>query len=379
MGAFTVRRLVAGCAAAALLAGCAAPGGDDAAGPADALSAPQALRAAATALLAVPAPRASASLESAPEGPVLEGPVVSGPVVNGADAPGATPADLLPGLYALDRLAIDVNGTTVTIRAQRPCAEVLDELRAGQWTARVIPAADSPLAMTMALLSYGEHLAMVYLKDSAAACVGTVTAASQVDVTGGGAVTAAGAGVELPLYCHVGPNLDGDDLKDLVLSYFGLFTTASGAFVAMASGPATTGSHTLTVDEEGSQGVTILPLKPGTVPIDAAVTFLSTFFAGQGDPETAFSQFTGMFAGGGTLDVTSSSPLEATLTTDTLAAYDDDADDDDDESDDSGYDSDGNPIDGSEGDDEAGGGVMQEIGGAAGQTLTLTAPLHCGQ
>lgn len=332
MGPSRIRAATALAATLALLAGCASPGADAAGEP----SAPQALRHTAAALIAAPFSDA--------------------PVVRGDDAPSADPADLLPGLYALDRLAIDVSGTTVTIRAQRPCADVLDELQAGQWSARVIPATDSPLSATMAVLSYGKHLAMVYLKDSESACVGTVTAASDVEVKGGGALTATGAGLELPLYCHVGPNLDGDDLKDLVLSYFGLFATASGAFVVMASGPAGVGSHTLTVDEEGSQGITILPLKPGAVPIDAAVIFLGTFFAGQGDPETAFAQFTGMFAGGGSLAVTTTSPLQATLTTDTLAAYDENEDD--------------------EGSDD---GVMQQIGGAAGQSLTLTAPLHCGQ
>lgn len=355
-----LRRLLAGGVAAAVLAGCGAAASNPA-GPPHAASAPQALRAAAAALLAPPS--------------------FGAPVVRGkTDAPSAAPADLLPGLYALDRLAIDVNGTTVVMRAQRPCSDVLDELQAGQWTARVIPAADSPLSATMAVLSYGEHLAMAYLKATDTTCVGSITAGSPVDITGGGALTATGAGVELPLYCHVGPDLNGDDLKDLLLSYFGLFTTASGSFVVMGSGPANPGSHQLAIDEEGSQGITILPLKPGVAPIDAAVTFLGAFFAAQGDAEDAFAQFSGMFAGGGTLDVTSSSPLEATLTTGTLAAYDESAEDDDydDESDASGYDADGNPIDSTDDEDDDD-GVMQEIGAAAGQSLTLTTTLHCAQ
>lgn len=267
------------------------------------------------------------------------------------DGAGPDPAHLLPGLYALDRLAVDVNGTTVTIRAQRPCTAVLDELLAGQWTGRVIPAMESPLSATMVVLSYGDHLAIAYLKDGESSCIGSVTAASQVDITTEGALDATGAALELPLYCHVGPNLNGDDLKDLSLSYFGLFAAAGDPFVIMASGPANVGTHQITVDEDGGEGITVLPLKKGVAPIDAAVTFLSTFFAGQGDPEDAFAQFTGMFAGGGTVDVTSADPLVATLTTGTLAAYDEDADEDD--------------------------GVMQQINGAAGQSLTLTAPLHC--
>jgi hypothetical protein len=325
----TVRRLIAGSVAAmTLFSGCAVPGSD--APPGHTHSAPQALRAAATALLA----------------PSFD-PTASGR----SDAPAAAPADLLPGLYALDRLAIDVNGSTVVIRAQRPCSAVLDELQAGQWSARIIPAMDNPLSTTMAVLSYGDRMAMAYLKDSDASCVGSVTAGSPVDITVGGALTATGAGIELPLYCHVGPNLDGDDVKDLLLTYFGLFTTASGSFVVMGAAPANAGSHRLAMDEEGSQGITVLPLKPNVSPIDAAVTFLGTFFAGQGDPETVFAQFTGMFAGGGTIDVTSSNPLEATLTTDSLTAYDDEEDD----------------------------GVSEETGAAAGQTLTLTTPLHCAQ
>lgn len=343
------RALASIAAAMTLFSGCAAPGSD--APPAHTLSAPQALRAAATALLAPP------SFGDAPSG--------------NTDAPGASPADLLPGLYALDRLAIDVTGTTVILRAQRPCSDVLDELQAGQWTARIIPAMDNPLSSTMAVLSYGDRMAMAYLKDSDASCVGTITAGSPVDITAGGALTAAGAGMELPLYCHVGPNLDGDDLEDLLLTYFGLFTTASGSFVVMGAAPANAGSHRLTVDEEGSQGITVMPLKPDVSPVDAAVTFLGTFFAGQGDPENAFTQFTGMFAGSGTIDVTSSNPLEATLTTDPLAAYDDEEDD----TDYGGYD---HTDDGDE-EDEEDDGVLDELGAAAGQTLTLTAPLHCAQ
>lgn len=342
-----------------LLAGCASP--ESAAPPSP--SAPQALRAAAAALLSPP------SFDSA--------------APSADDAPGTDPESLLPGLYALDRLAADVNGATVTIRAQRPCSEVLDELQAGQWAARVIPATDSPLSSTMVVLSYGEHLAIAYLKDGESSCVGSVTAGSDVDITGGGALAATGAAVELPLYCHVGPDLNGQDLKDLRLSYFGLFATAGDPFVIMVSAPAQVGTQQLTMDEEGGQGITVLPLKKDVAPIDAAVTFLSTFFAGQGSPDDAFAQFTGMFYGGGTLKVTSTDPLEATLTTDALAAYDESADDDDDsdEGDDgSAYDSDGNPIessDDSDQDDDS--GVMQEIGGAAGQSLTLTTPLHCGQ
>lgn len=355
----TARRLIAACAAAAmtLLAGCAVPAGDTPSSHTP--SAPQALRAAATALLAPP------SFDEAATG--------------NTEASGAAPADLLPGLYALDRLAVDVNGNTVVFRAQRPCSEVLDELQAGQWTARIIPAMDNPLSATMAVLSYGDRMAMAYLKGSDASCVGSVTAGSPVDVTAGGALTATGAGMELPLYCHVGPNPGGNDPKDLLLTYFGLFTTASESFVVMGAAPANVGSHQLAMDEEGSQGITVMPLKPDVLPIDAAVTFLGTFFAGQGDPESTFAQFTGMFAGGGTIDVTSSSPLEATLTTDTLAAYVDDADDDDDsENDSSGYDADGNPVESDE-DGENDDGVVEKLGAAAGQSLTLTAPLHCAQ
>jgi hypothetical protein len=222
-------------------------------------------------------------------------------------------------------------------------------------------------------------MAMAYLKGSDASCVGSVTAGSPVDITARGALTATGTGMELPLYCHVGPNLDGDDMKDLLLTYFGLFTTASGSFVVMGAAPANTGSHRLAMDEEGSEGITVMPLKPNVSPVDAAVTFLGTFFAGQGDPESTFAQFTGMFTGGGTIDVTSSDPLEATLVTDTLAAYDEDADDVDyDESDASGYDTDGNPIESAD-DDEDDDGVVGQLGAAAGQSLTLTVPLHCAQ
>jgi hypothetical protein len=240
----------------------------------------------------------------------------------------------------------------------------MDELQAGQWAMRVIPSDENPLSVTMAVLSYGERLAMVYLKDSESSCVGSITVTNQVDLTSGGALSTAGHGVELPLYCHVGPDPEGDNPDDVRLSYFGLFSTTSGSFVMMLSGPATVGRHQLTMDEEGSEGVTVLPLRPEVAPMDAALTFLGAFFAGQGDANSAFTQFSGMFVGEGTLTVSSIDPLDATLTTGTLTAYDDSADDTD-------Y-GDYDHTDYGEADAE-------ETPAAAGQTLTLTAPLHCAQ
>lgn len=276
---------------------------------------------------------------------------------------------LAPGFYGLDRLTISTSGNTVTIRSQRPCEQVLDELQAGQWAMRAIPADQNPLGTTMALFSYGSRLAMAYLKGGESSCTGSITVANQVDLTAGGSLTAAAHGIELPLYCHVGPDPNGNDLKDLRLTYFGLFTTASGSFVMMLGGPATVGRHELSMSDDDSEGITLLPMKPDVAPIDAALTFLGTFFAGQGAADDAFAQFTGMFYGDGTLTVASTGPLQATLTTGTLSAYDDSADNTDygdyDHTDDGGQDT----PDGTE----------KIIGAAAGQTLSVTAPLHCAQ
>lgn len=288
----------------------------------------------------------------------------SAPDKAGAAAPPAASDSnmeaLAPGLYGLERLADESSGSTVTIRSQRPCSDVLDELRAGQWTMTFLPASQTALGMTIAVMSYGDRLAVVYLKDQDASCFGSLTVAEPADIEAGGALTASASGIELPVYCHVGPNVDGQDLNDLAVGYFGMFVTDKGAFMVNLSGPANKGTSRLTMGEEGDQGIMVLPVKPGMDPADAALKFVGSFYSGTGDVDSAFSQFTGMFSGEGTLTVTSTDPWRATLTTDALAAYDEDADDDD-------Y------SDDEESDESAAGAGP----GTAGATLTLTTTVHC--
>ncbi len=320
-----------------LLVGCAQSVGVSAADAAahdaaPALGAPEAPRTAATSAVAAT--------------------VASADAITGAEG-------LAPGLYGLDRLTSSTSGNTVTIRAHRPCEQVMDELQAGQWTLQSVPAEQNALGVTIGLMSYGDRLATLYLKDGDGSCTGSLTVSSPADLTVGGALTASPAGSELSLYCHVGPSPGGDDLTDLQLAYFGLFRTSSGSFVVNLSGPAKVGTNTLGGDDDGDgdQGIMVLPIKPDVAPVDAALNFIGKFFGTGDDINAAFADFAGVFNGTGTLTVTSTDPLTATLTTDTLTAYDG---------------SDEDP--GETGDD-----VSNDLAQYGGQTLSLTAPLHCAQ
>lgn len=274
----------------------------------------------------------------------------------------ASPETLAPGLYALDRLAIATSGTTATIRAPYSCTRVLDELQAGQWTMLDIPADQNALGVTMALLSYGDRLGTLYLGGTDTACAGSLTMAQQADVTTSGALVTAKSATELPLYCHAGPDPNGQDLSDLQLAYFGLFITPAGSFVLNFSGPAKKGTNRLDVGDEGDQGVMVLPIKADVAPIDAALNFVGKFFSGTDSVDDAFADFAGAFSGAGTLTVTSTDPLTATLSTDGLPAHDG--------SDEEEYDDE---------DDAEGTDAGSDLTQYAGQTLTLTASLHCDQ
>jgi hypothetical protein len=285
------------------------------------------------------------------------------PAPDAADAPAAgqdaatNVDDLFTGMYALDRLASETVGTTVSIRARRTCADVFDELRAGQWTIRSVPAEQNALGVSIGLTSYGDRLATIYLKDGDESCNGSLTMAGTASITADGALTASGSALELPLYCHVGPNPNGDDITDKQLTYFGLYVSEAGSFVMAVSGPAAVGAHVLALDTEGSEGVSVMPIRPGIPAIDGGLNFVTGFFGGQGDNAAAdaVAQTTGMFYGGGTLTVTATDPLTATLSTDTLAA------DDSGEDSGAGEDASSSPADG------------------AGRTMTLTASLHCDE
>ncbi len=93
-----------------LLVGCAQSVGVSAADAA--------ARDAAPALGAPEAPRTAATSAVAAT-------VASADAITGAEG-------LAPGLYGLDRLTSSTSGNTVTIRAHRPCEQVMDELQAGQ-------------------------------------------------------------------------------------------------------------------------------------------------------------------------------------------------------------------------------------------------------
>lgn len=245
------------------------------------------------------------------------------------------------------------------IQARRSCPDVVDELRAGQWSLTSPKGGLSPLGVSMAMLSYGDLLAVLLLKGSDTSCAGIVTVSTPAEISAGGKLAAAKTEQELPVSCHVGPDPMGDDLDNLILSYSGVFFSDAGAFMLTVAGPATAGPHTLTMDDEGSSGVQLMVFKADSSVTDATLALLGMYSGSggsddEGVPE-AFSHFQAMYTGGGTLTVTSTDPWQATITT-TLTGGDASAYVTDDESDDESDDA-TNP--------------------ALNQKVTLTAPLHC--
>lgn len=279
------------------------------------------------------------------------------PAATAPDSPDGL-ATLAPGMYALDRLASSKTGTTVTIRAERPCADVLNEIQAGQWTMQAVPAAQVTGNTITAVLSYGDRLALVNLAEQGAFCFGSLTVASPVDIKTSGALAASNSGIELPFVCRVGPDPGGDDPTDIRMAYAGLVVTRGGSFLVNVSAPAALGAHKLAADEDGSPAVFVFTMKPGIAPVDAALGAFELFGSGTGDSNGLSDQFTDMFGGGGTLTVTGTDPLVAILQTDTLVPQDYSDDSDEDASDSSD---------------------VSAQHSAGGKTLTLTTPLHCDQ
>ncbi len=243
--------------------------------------------------------------------------VVAAGAVAGAVARSAphapTVADLVPDAYGLEALSTTPSGTQVSFFDRRPCPAVLDTLRAGQWSIAVVGKPTRGSKQYTATMTYGARAAMLTLNGSGSSCSGNVQVESEQPATMSGAAAAGGTARALPVYCHVGPDLNGSDPNDLQVSYVGLYRTPAGSFLLMASGAATKGTHKLVADDEETQGLTVLPVKPGRPPLAAAARFMAGWSSGDG-LESSIKEFVGMFAGNGTLTVTSVKPWAATVT-----------------------------------------------------------------
>jgi hypothetical protein len=248
---------------------------------------------------------------------------LAGASADSAPAPRAA-ADLLPGMYGLEQLGASVQGTSqVRFYQRRPCAQVMDTLQAGQWRINLFAEPQKGLDWYAGTMSYGDRIAMLFLVGSGASCAGTVTAEIEQPVTGTGDLEVSGSARAVSFFCQVGPDPNGKDMKDLRLSYVGLYRAASSAFLLMASGPATKGTHKIVPDESGDGGVTVIPIEKGADPISVMTTFLGGMYGGQAEDDSGDESggsaddmpegVVGMYNGPGTLEVESSTPLAATV------------------------------------------------------------------
>jgi hypothetical protein len=229
-----------------------------------------------------------------------------------APAKTASVADMVPDAYGLEQLDGTVKGSQVSFFQRRPCSQVLDTLRAGQWTINLFGKPTAGAQQYTATMTYGDRAAMLMMSGAGSSCSGSVQVETEQPATMSGAARAAGTARALPVYCHVGPDPSGTSMTDLIATYIGLYRGASGSFLLMVSGPAAKGTHKLVADED-SEGVMVLPVKPGSEPLAAAAGFMTGWYSGAGFGES-IKGMVGMFAGSGTLTVTTSSPFAATLT-----------------------------------------------------------------
>lgn len=238
-----------------------------------------------------------------------------------APAKTASVADMVPDAYGLDQLDGTVKGSQVSFFQRRTCAAVLSTLQAGQWTISLFAKPQKGSQLYAGTMTYGDRAAILMMTGSGTSCAGTVTVDAAQPVTASGDLTASGTAKALAFYCHVGPDLNGTSMKNLVLTYIGMYRSPSGAFIVMVSGPATAGTHKLVLDDDNGQGITVLPVKPGVDALKAMTGFFGGMYSGDGYGED-IRGLVGMYAGGGTLAVTSAQPLVATLTGTNLADQD---------------------------------------------------------
>jgi hypothetical protein len=238
---------------------------------------------------------------------------LAGAAARTAPAKSATVADTVPDAYGLDQLDAAVKGSQVSFFQRRTCAAVLSTLQAGQWTISLFAKPQKGSQLYVGTMTYGERAAMLMMTGSGTSCSGTVTVDAEQPITSSGDLTASGTAKALTFYCHVGPDLNGTSMTDVVLTYIGMYRSASGAFIVMVNGPATVGTHKLVMDEDSGQGITVLPVKPGLDALKAMTGFFGGMYSGDGYGEDT-SGLVGMYGGGGTLAVTSAQPFAATVT-----------------------------------------------------------------
>jgi hypothetical protein len=247
-------------------------------------------------------------------------PASTGPAASGAPAaaPASGAADLLTGAYGLRALEPKRSGSRIAVRSREDCTQALDLLAAGQWRLTRIGKPTEALPLYIAVLEYADQLAVAFLQESGKQCSGSITVETTQQLTVSGPVTANGEARALAFYCQVGPDLNSNSDKDIVVAEFGLYRTAGRTFLVIVSGPATKGTHKLQPGGDDDLPIAVVPLDPKLSSTSAIAALLSQF-GGSGDGTDMERYLLASYRGAGTLVVSSSDPFVATLDAPALA------------------------------------------------------------
>ena len=229
-----------------------------------------------------------------------------------ATAPAGASADVLAGEYGLRALGPHRSGSHIAVRSREDCTHVLDLLAAGQWQLTQIGKPTAALPLYIAVLQYADQLAVAFLQESGKQCSGSITDETTQPLTVSGPLSANGEARALAFYCQVGPDLNSNSEKDLVVAEFGLYRLAGRTFLIIVSGPATTGTHKLQPGGDDDLPIAVVPLDPKASSSSAIAAVLSQF-GGSGDGTDLERYLLASYRGAGTLTVSSSKPFVATL------------------------------------------------------------------
>lgn len=229
-----------------------------------------------------------------------------------APAPAGASADVITGEYGLRALRPQRSGSRIAVRSREDCTHALDLLAAGQWQLTRIGKPTEALPLYIAVLAYDDQLAVAFLQESGKQCSGSITVETSQPLTVSGPVTANGEARALAFYCQVGPDLNSNSEKDIVVAEFGLYRTAGRSFLIIVSGPATKGTHKLQPGGDDDLPIAVVPLDPKASSTSAIAALLSQF-GGSGNGTDLERYLLASYRGAGTLVVSSSRPFVATL------------------------------------------------------------------
>lgn len=277
---------------------------------------------------AVPAPSGTAT---PPAGTPVPAPLPS------LDASDVALQSAMPGLYGAAELHPTVSGDTVSVWSQGSCENLLDVLRAGQWTIDLFhqPTRKGQDAWA-AVMRKGDARALLVLNGGENGCDGRIVHDQVVQVDASGAVSAHGQGRYLSILCQQNLDLDSTSAPSSA-SLFALYSIGRRTVLVAGVVPASKGSTHVTAAQLASNedsdnqtpglGVDILH---GADPVETALTaygfMLYPMDLTQQEVDKASGAAFGAMTGYGsgpktseTITITGTSPLTGTFSATALA------------------------------------------------------------